>query len=169
MLTRLFLYYFTVTFAAASVCYQFLHWLSGGRYVFGGLMRMFMYHEQHPFQYIALICLIYAIAATLVTPWLARFSWEKRALLIVLLMAGTILFASVPGGVLWSLHDMQAGYFPTGERFWRALLWGATTGAQCGWLVILLSIPYNFIGLLAGYAITETGVRYFRARISSMH
>lgn len=45
---------------------------------------------------------------------------------------------------------MQAGYFTEGARFWRDLWWGAKGGLLFGWFVILISIPYNLIGLLIG-------------------
>jgi hypothetical protein len=39
------------------------------------------------------------------------------------------------------------------------LLWGASTGLQTGWLVIALSLPYNILGLIAGYVVTHFGFR----------
>ena len=74
-------------------------------------------------------------------------------------MVTTIFAASIPGGVLWKIHDMQAGFFTKGARFWDDLLWGASAGLQVGWLIVLLSLPYNVIGLVVGYAVTSFGFK----------
>ncbi len=68
-----------------------------------------------------------------------------------------------PGGVLWEFHDMQAGYFLTGSRLWNKLAGGAWTGLQIGWLVMAFSIPYNILGLVAGFWITKVAFRLSRA------
>lgn len=117
----------------------------GGR-AFGSLFRMFLYHEAHPFQYIAVVSIAFGVLGAF---WFAVFGgttgW-RRWLSIFATIILTILAASVPGGVLWKIHDMQAGYFPEGSRFWDDLLWGAQAGLETGWLVILFSLPYNLIG-----------------------
>ena len=102
---------------------------------------MFLYHWQHPFQYIALACLVFSVLATALTLRIARLADRSRPAAILGLLLGSVLLASAPGGALWSIHDMQAGYFPAGARFWGALAWGASTGLQTGWLIIALSFP----------------------------
>lgn len=159
MRTRLFAYYFLASSTAASLGYILVRATFGKDVVFGGLYRMFVYHEEHPFQYIALACLVFSVLGTIFTPHAARLAGWRRVFAIFGIMLGSILIASAPGGVLYSIHDMQAGYFPSGRRFWDALLWGASTGLQVGWLVIAASIPYNFLGLVVGYLITSYGVR----------
>lgn len=67
----------------------------------------------------------------------------------------TILLSSAPGGVLWKVHDMYAGYFPADARLWIDLLWGAKKGLSEGWVIILISVPYNVIGVLLGYVVTD--------------
>ena len=80
-------------------------------------------------------------------------------LLILSVITSTIFVASIPGGILWKIHDMQAGFSTTGSRFWSDLLWGAATGLQTGWLVIALSLPYNVFGVIIGYAVTNFGFK----------
>ena len=155
---KLFAYYFCSTFTAASLGY-FLLRAAFGEGVFGALFRMFLYHRQHPFQYIALACSTFAVVAAFFTPRVAQLASAPQVLAIFSLMLGSIVIASVPGGVLWSIHDMQAGYFPGGERFWRALACGASSGLQVGWLIIALSFPFNLLGLITGYFITLYGLR----------
>jgi hypothetical protein len=158
MRTKLFAFYLAASLGSACLGYALLHAAVGDR-VFGALYRMFLYHWEHPFQYIAVVCLIFASVAAIFTPYIARYSGRRRFVAIWGVMIGSVLVASVPGGVLWSIHDMQAGYFPEGGRFWRALGWGASTGAAVGWLVIAASIPYNFLGLIWGHFIMAHGIR----------
>lgn len=117
---------------------------------FGGLFRMFLYHEDHPFQYIGLIAVIYGAMGSF---WYAHWSnttGRKRFLTILATIIITIAIASPLGGALWVIHDMQAGYFPQGRMFWDAIQWGALEGLRLGWLIMLVSIPFNIMGLLAG-------------------
>jgi hypothetical protein len=135
-------------------------------YVFGGLFRMFMYHEEHPLQYIAVVSGVFGIIGTL---WLRCFGdttgW-KRWISMFSAIGLTIIIASIPGGVLWKIHDMQAGYFPEGARFWGDLLWGAKEGLIVGWLVVVASVPYNIVGLAAGLLILHK-LPKFAARIET--
>jgi hypothetical protein len=156
---NLFSYFASSAFGLAAVVYLVLHAVMPRGFVFGTLSRMFMYHEAHPFQYIAIVALTYACVATaFVMRWPQLAGW-RRCYAIVGIIAATILLASLPGGMLWKIHDMQAGYFPTGAGFWSDLFWGATAGLQVGWLVIALSLPYNIFGLAIGYAVTSYGFK----------
>ena len=111
---------------------------------------MFMYHDEHPLQYIAVVSIVFGVIGTF---WLRVFGHSirwKRWISIIAAIVLTVVIASVPGGILWKIHDMQAGYFPPGVRFWDDLLWGAKEGLLIGWLVIVASIPYNLLGLGIG-------------------
>ena len=146
-------------FVLGSLGYKMVQSLTPNDHVFGGLHRMFFYHESHPIQYIAIVAFTYALVATgcaLRCPHL--YGWRQSGAIVAIILL-TILVASVPGGVLWKIHDMQAGFFPKGFRFWGDLLWGASAGLQVGWLVIALSMPYNIVGLIAGYGVTRLGFR----------
>ena len=119
-------------------------------HVFGGLFRMFMYHEEHPLQYITVVSVVFGIIGTF---WLRVFghtTGRRRWISIIGAIGLTIVVASIPGGILWKIHDMQAGYFPRGARFLEGLLWGAKEGLMEGWLVIVASIPYNLLGFGIG-------------------
>ncbi len=140
-----------IAFILGSAGYLAISTLFG--YAFAGLFRMFMYHEEHPLQYIGIVAVVFGILGAI---WWRNFGDAiglKRWISILACVALTILIASVPGGILWAIHDMQAGFFPEGSRFWSDLRWGAKEGLLVGWLVILMSIPYNLIGLAAGTAL----------------
>lgn len=154
---RIFSFLFATAFACASVVYLLLRAVMPHGWVFGALYRMFLYHWQHPFQYIALVTLVYALLATAVIMRWPLLAGKRRAAAIFAILLGTILVSSAPGGALWKIHDMQAGYFPAANRFWSDLLWGAKQGLLLGWLIITLSVPYNVIGLAAGYFLTKRG------------
>ena len=120
------------------------------QYPFGAVFRMFCYHSQFPFQYIALVSICYGIVGSF---WHAcfKFSCGKRrffSILVAILLA--LCLASPLGGIMWAIHDMQAGYFPKGRRFWLQILSGMSQGLSLGWLIMLLSIPYNVFGLILG-------------------
>ena len=156
---KLFTFFASSTFVLGSVGYLVLHAVMPHGRVFGALYRMFLYHDEYPFQYIMVVALTYAVIATACAlRWSHLLGWRRFATIVGVIVA-TILIASVPGGVLWKLHDMQAGYFPTGARFWGDLFWGASMGLQVGWLVIALSPPFNIIGLVVGYAVTIYGFK----------
>jgi len=127
---------------------------------------MFMYHEEHPLQYIAVVSVVYGIVGAI---WLRIFGetagW-RRWISIFAAIALTIIIASVPGGIVWKIHDMQAGYFPQGARFWKDLLWGAKEGLLVGWPVIAASTPYNVVGFGVG-ALVLHRLPKFAARIEN--
>ena len=137
-----------IGFLLGSLGYLVISSLLGA--AFGGLFRMFMYHEAHPFQYIGIVAIVFGIVGSGWVRYFGATEGLKRWLSILLCILLTIFVSSVPGGILWKIHDMQAGYFTEGARFWGDLWWGAKEGLLVGWLVMLISIPYNFIGILIG-------------------
>lgn len=149
-------------FVLGAIVHPVLAAVMPGRYVFGALYRMFLYHWAFPYQYVAVVAVTWGLVFAVSAPAVSRLGGWKRRLAIVVGMLGTVVLASIPGGVLWKLHDMHAGYFPEGDRLWADLTWGATTGLATGWLVVALSVPYNLIGLGLGYAVTEVGLRTLR-------
>lgn len=157
----LFFFFSVSCFAAGCVGYLVLRLVMPGGWVFGALYRMFLYHWEHPFQYIILVSVVYGLIASVFAIGLRNR--RKTSRLAVFSIVGLTIFAASPlGGVLWVIHDMQAGYFTEGARFRRDLLWGALEGLKSGWLVILLSIPYNLFGLAAGYFVTAHGFKLAR-------
>lgn len=158
---KLFSFYFLASYSLAALGYIVLHFLFvdlwGWPGVFAALPRMFMYHEAHPFSYIAVICFVYAVFATRAALWLKRRNHRRQNLLIGLVILATIIGASIPGGILWAVHDMAAGHFLTGTRLVNYLGLGAWRGLQVGWLIILLSVPYNLFGLIIAYFVTKYG------------
>ena len=153
----LFCIYTVGCFSLASFVYAVLKATLYGEqgHVFGALYRMFDYHNQYPYQYILVVAVVYGIIATLwACFWGSTQTGRTRGLCILSVLGLTVLCSSVPGGMLWSFHDMQAGYFPEGSQFWYTLSWGASHGFGLGWLVFLLSFPYNILCTFAGYWMT---------------
>jgi hypothetical protein len=154
---KLFAFYFVTAFASGAAGFYLLKLLMPNRDVFGALYRMFLYHENHPLPYIAVVALIYAVVATIaVTKW-HHFAGWKRHILIVAIIIVSITIASIPGGMLWVIHDMIAGFIPSYERSISYLFWGALTGLQIGWLIVGASLPYSLFGTAVGYIITNRG------------
>lgn len=73
-----------------SAVYLLLRDVLGLPMVFGGLYRMFMYHAQHPIQYIALFCAVFAAGLALMLGcWPRVRQWPAWVLTaLVLLLAG---------------------------------------------------------------------------------
>lgn len=152
------LFFLPVGFIIASLGYMLLKNFFQ-KHVFASLFRMFYYHEQHAYQYILLVCIVYTV---LMAGFFSVINTQKRwlrSIKIIAVMFLTILISSPLGGVLWHIHDMQAGYFVYGAHLRDKLWMGFTWGLQLGWLIIFYSFPYNILGLIAGYFITELGLR----------
>lgn len=134
----------------ATAGYYLLRTGLPGHRVFGSWYRMLEYHDQHPLPYIALCCFVFGVLAARYAPAIARRAFGGRVGGTALLLAATVLLSSPFGGMLWYLHDMQAGYFPAN---WPTvlLLDGARDGLLIGWLIVLLSVPYNVLGAVLGY------------------
>lgn len=156
---KLFAYFAGCAFILSSIGYLMLHAVLPGGHVFGALYRMFTYHETHPFQYIGLVAVVYGFTATFIVTCRLRFIKKHQTITIFFIIGLSIMLASIPGGILWTIHDMQAGFFVHGDAFWNAISRGALSGLVCGWYVILFSLPYNIFGLIAGYAVTSYGFK----------
>jgi hypothetical protein len=58
------LFFWLVSFLGAIGLYYLFLLIVPGNHVFGVLNRMFVYHWEHPVQYILIACLFYGIVAT---------------------------------------------------------------------------------------------------------
>jgi hypothetical protein len=164
---KLFAFLLGWSFALAAAGYFLLRMVMPKGWVFGALYRMFVYHWAHPLQYIGMVTLSYSVVATaaILMPGNPVGKWPRPVIPLIIVLS--IALASPAGGVLWVIHDMQAGYFPEDSRFWDAIGWGAVEGMTTGWLVILLSIPYNILGFVVGYQLTLSGYRTMLRRHSA--
>jgi hypothetical protein len=88
--------YLTLAFVLGSTGYLLLSVVLPWP-VFAGLFRMFMYHDQHPFQYIALISVAYCVIAT---TWAWTIGWKQTGVLrwlsITAIVPVTIIVAVLP-------------------------------------------------------------------------
>ena len=145
--------YFVVCFGGLGRLYRLVSLLMRES-AFAGVPRMFVYHEQHPMQYIGIVAVCYAFVAALWTVWMKRqrrgVLWSLEALAVIIV---ALVLACPLGGMLWHFHDMQAGFFP---NFWlRKLLCGFVDGLMIGPRLIFYSFPYNLIGVIFGYLATS--------------
>lgn len=155
IITR-FLFFWIVSSLLATALYYLLWAVMPEHYVFGGLFRMFVYHRQYPVGFIAIPCFFYAILATIFSGrFLKRPLW-KQVLFIGIIIILTVLLSAPFGGMLWHYYDMKAGYFPQ-NWFARMMKQGFSWGIQVGWLIIVLSIPYNILCSIGCYFLTKKG------------
>ena len=159
MLRRI-LFYWLTSLGCAAAGYGVLWALLPGHRVFGAPYGMYLYHDAHPLAYLTLCCGVFgplAASATEAFRWRGRWG---RVGVVALLALATVGLSSPLGGMLWEWHDMRAGYFPAD---WArvSFLNGARDGLLLGWFIVLLSLPYNVLGLLVCYALLAAGARCF--------
>ena len=147
-----FITYFVVCFCGLGILYWLVSLLTGEP-AFASVPRMFVYHEEHPMQYIGVVAVCYALVAAL---WTVCMKRQRRGVLRILEVLAVILVALVLacplGGMLWHFHDMLAGFFPD---FWlRKLVGGFVDGLMVGPRLVFYSFPYNLMALIVGYFAT---------------
>jgi len=159
--TKRLLFYWVSSFIIATVMYYLLWLIMPSHRVFGSYYRMLMYQSAFPFQYIAIPCFFYGILATLFTGKFKKSSMKGRILITILIVLLTILLSSPFGGMLWHYHDMKFGYFP---EHWisKMISNGFFMGIEMGWIIILLSFPYNIFGSIVCYFLIKKGTEVFR-------
>ena len=152
--------YFAVGFGGLASLYRLVSLLMGEP-AFAWMPIRFVYHEQHPMQYIGVVAICYAAVAALWTVCMKRRCMGVLRILEALAVILVALVLACPlGGMLWHFHDMLAGFFPT---FWvRKLLGGFMDGLMVGPLLIFDSFPYNLIGLIVGCFATVCLNDFFR-------
>lgn len=144
---------FITSFIFAAACYDIL--LFFGISPFSTFYGRYSYHLMHPLQFIAVPCFVFSVLAVIFSDIFEKSSILKQILLTLLLAFLTVLISSPLGGILWHFHDMLAGHFPQ-NWLWKLIRYGFREGIQLGWLIIILSIPYNFIGLFVSFFILKT-------------
>ena len=161
MLKRI-LFYWLTAFGCATAGYFLLWALLPMHHVFGNPYGMFLYQDRYPLAYIALCCGCFAPLAAGATDAFRRCGRGGRVGVVALLALATVVLSSPLGGMLWEWHDMRAGYFPND---WPHVLFldGARDGLTLGWFIVLLSVPYNVLGLLVCYGLLAAGARRFPA------
>ena len=156
------IFFWLSSFSMAVAGYYLLRLVLPGHHVFGSWYRMLLYHEAHPVAYIALCCFFYGLlAAGFADTFLRRGTTRGRVGIVGIIVLLTVVLSAPLGGMLWHWHDMQAGYFPAD---WRRVLLAESSrdGLVVGWLVVLLSVPYNVLGVIVCYFLTRTGALLFR-------
>jgi hypothetical protein len=161
ILSKRLLFYWASSFALATTLYYVLWVIMPFNYVFGMLFRMFLYHWEHPVAFIAIPCFFYGIIASLLANKFAQQNLKGKILLTLLIISLTVLVSSPFGGILWHYYDMKAGYFPSN---WLAIMLGLGIewGIEFGWQIVLRSIPYNIIGSILCYFLTQKGTQLFK-------
>lgn len=124
------------------------------------LPRLVPYYHYYPYQYICMISLIYSVVSLI---WISFFKsqsviWRRINILVVIFL--TLTISSVFCGMLWCLHDSNAGFWPTTPVLINNLMSSAINGLLYGWAIIFLSMPYNFITFILGFVFTDKAEGY---------
>ncbi len=138
----------------------YLLWLVMPRHrVFGALFRMIQYHNQYPIPYILIPCFCYGLIATaLAESFLAQHFWGQVAMTVLIVIL-SMLASFHYGGMLWHLHDMEAGFFP--QQWQEKLIKNGFNDGPYGLWVIAFSIPYNLLGAIVCFFLTRKGASLF--------
>jgi hypothetical protein len=148
---RNFLLLFTSLFGSLAATFLVLKYVCHWNYPIATLYRMFAYHNQYPFQYFAIVAVVFGIVGSY---WIDLYGHTKGYLrwwTMTLAMLLTIVIATPFGGMLWQIHDMQHGFIP--ENYQHKLMQGITWGLELGWVIAVLSVPMNLVGLTIGYIV----------------
>lgn len=127
----------------------------------GYLYRMFMYPDQHPLQYVAVVAIPFAFLTAMWTSTVSRRLRSYRWLQINGVILLSLVMSSVLGGLLWTFHDMQAGYFPAYDTMIDHFQQGAWWGLTLGPIIVALSIPMNVLAFIIAYSIASFTERTF--------
>jgi len=144
------LIYWLTSFTFASGGFYILSFFMPKSFVFGAFYRMILYHWENPMSYISLPCFFFGIIAPYLTKGFLTKTFFKQLLTLFIIITLTIILSSPLGGMLWHYHDMKAGYFPN-NWFVKIVSQGSLEGLQLGWLIILLSFPYNILGSIISF------------------
>ncbi len=145
------LLFYWITSALIAIPSYYLLWsIMPKNYVFGVYYRMLLYHYEYPVLYILIPCFFFGIIAMLFSNRFKEATFYKQLILTIIIIGLTILLSSPFGGMLWHYHDMRAGFFPD-NWVWHMIRNGTVMGLQFGWLIALMSIPYNLLGSILSY------------------
>ena len=159
--------YFGVCFSAALAGYGVIGLITKSIFcevvVFGSSPpHMPTYHCDHPFQYIAVVAFSYACVASVWSfcRWHASSGW-LRGVEVWIVMVASVALATPLGGMLFSWHDMQAGFVPT--CWGTKLVQDATRSFFYTPIILFFSTPIVIPGLWLGHVLTNAIDRWYRA------
>lgn len=159
---RLFLFCGAASFAAWSAICALLHAVWPDRPVFSTLYRMITYHESHPYAFIAVVSVVFACVAAAAGPAVARLSGGRRIAALVGVVVVAVVLAGIPGGLLYMLLDIRAGFVPPSYTLRANLVRSATDGLVLGPFIAAFSVPFNILALGAGVGVLHVGLRIAR-------
>ncbi len=147
---RNFLLLFAIIFGSLSSTFSILYYGLKWRYPIATLYRMYAYHNEHSFQYIAIVAGFFGIVGVYWIDYYRTATGYLRWRTMTVAMMITLVIASPFGGMLWQIHDMQHGFIPDyyPAKIFQGMIWGF----EYGWLIAILSFPMNLVGLTTGYA-----------------
>lgn len=162
--------YFSGCFFAASAGYSVVGWLTrlilGRTIVFGAVTSEHpvpLYHYIHPFQYIAVVAFVYAWVASVWTllPRHASNRWLRKIEILIVLVVSVV--ASLPlDSLLFSVHDMLAGFVPTHWHVKLAHDLGRTF--SFAFPILARAMLFCIPGLFVGTVVTDAVDSWYRAQ-----
>ncbi len=128
----------TIFFVAASVLYLILNNLVDK--VVGSPLGS-AYHWAHPYSFIMVFAVFFMITMLLTGNRKTAHSNMFYFIFYVVWIVLSLVFS----GLLWSIFDMNAGYFPQGADLFKKIFSDMFYGLIWGGWAILSAIPFNFL------------------------
>jgi len=148
-----------LAFVIGSIAYLFITFCLSLAFqheasAFAAWPRMFLYHWQFWYQYIAVLSLTYGATLPIWLRWHPKR--DKLYWISILVYLSIVLsLGSIPSGILWQIHDMQAGFFPDSPLFEQKIFQGILWGVTLVWPLALFSVPLNLFALLSAVFLTD--------------
>jgi hypothetical protein len=118
------------------------------------------YHWAHPYSFLMVFAVLFMITMLLVA---RTKKIIQHGMFYFIFYALWILLSLVFSGFVWSLFDMNAGYFPQGLDLFKKIFSDMFYGLTWGGLAILSAIPFNFLVFAVSFFI----IKNYRSLISS--
>ncbi len=164
-----FLLFTIISWLFGAVGYMLVFHIQGYD-VFGAvfLVRIPLYYNQYPYQYIFIVAVTYGLVATLWVRSRGHLRGWRRVTSIGAAIFIVIVVASIPGGILWAVHDIQAGFVPPFDTLVNHLFSIGMAGPIFIWSILITSsMSYILFGYLIGYFLMDFGQRILQKQIAA--
>ncbi|PCE66065.1 hypothetical protein [Sediminicola luteus] len=155
------LFFYWIGSLVLAVVGYYLLWLVMPRHgVFGSWYRMPLYHWGYPIPFIAIPCFFYGLLAHSLAAYFLKQNQPNRIFLTLVIIILTMLLSAPFGGMLWHFYDMKLGHFPI-NWLSKMVKLGTAWGLELGGPIILFSFPYNLLGAICCFYLTQMGAERF--------
>jgi hypothetical protein len=125
------------------------------------LAHVAQYQNQYPIPYLLTFAFVFAVVSAL---WLVRLRSRRsrlRPIHIAAIPFVAVLLAGPIWGMLWTYHDIQAGFFPGFQQMVDYLLFGAQYGLFFSLNGAVQSLPFSLLAYIAAVILVSVFMKRF--------